>query len=111
MVTPGERAATAVGGGALDPRWMAHASRVLALQAAWHRLEVRGMERVPRGPALLVGNHNGGANPVDGLFLIEWYRQRGMTDPVYVLAHEFFFRRLGLTALAARFGIPRGPRG
>lgn len=103
MVTPVQRSAE----GPHDPRWMARASRVMSLQAAWHRLEVRGVERVPRGPALLVGNHNAGANPVDGLFLIEWYRQRGMTDPVYVLAHEFFFKRLGLTSLLSRFGIIR----
>lgn len=94
-----------------DPRWVARASRVMALQAAWHRLELRGMERVPAGPALLVGNHNGGANPVDGLFLIEWYRQRGMTDPVYVLAHEFFFERMRLTPLLARLGIIRADPG
>ncbi|MDB4932227.1 MAG: putative acyltransferase [Myxococcaceae bacterium] len=90
-----------------DPLWISRASRVMSLQAAWHRLELRGMARVPAGPALLVGNHNGGANPVDGLFLIEWYRQRGMTDPVYVLAHEFFFKHLRLEALLAPFGVIR----
>jgi 1-acyl-sn-glycerol-3-phosphate acyltransferase len=93
--------------GSLDARWIARASRVMSLQAAWHRLALRGMEQVPRGAALLVGNHNGGANPVDGLFLIEWYRRRGMTDPVYVLAHEFFFEHLRLTSLLARFGVIR----
>lgn len=105
MVTQTQRRAVAAGGH--DPRWMEVASRVMSAQAAWHRLELRGMERVPRGAALLVGNHNGGANPVDGLFLIEWYRSRGMTDPVYVLAHEFFFKHLRLTPLLARLGVIR----
>lgn len=95
---------------ALDARWIERASAVMSLQAAWHRLEVHGMERVPRGPALLVGNHNGGANAVDGLFLIEWYRARGMTEPVVVLAHSFFFDQLGLTPLVRRLGIvPANP--
>lgn len=88
-----------------DARWVARASRVMSLQAAWHRLEVRGLDGVAPGAALLVGNHSGGANPVDGLFLIEWYRRRGMTDPVYVLAHEFFFKRLRLTSLLGRLGV------
>ncbi|MCA9516192.1 MAG: hypothetical protein KC635_14715, partial [Myxococcales bacterium] len=32
----------------------------------WHRYEVRGLERVPEGPAILVGNHNGGVSAIDG---------------------------------------------
>lgn len=60
--------------------------------ARYHRLEVRGLERIPEGPALLVGNHNGGLNPVDGLFLVEYYRRYGYDDPVYALAHDVLFR-------------------
>lgn len=94
----------------IDERWVERAGRVMSWQRAWHRLEVRGMERVPRGPALLVGNHNGGANAVDGLFLIDWYRERGMGEPVYVLAHSFFFDQLGLTPLVRKLGIvPANP--
>ncbi len=94
----------------IDARWVELASRVMSAQAAWHRLDVRGMERVPHGAALLVGNHNGGANAVDGLFLIKWYRERGMSEPVYVLAHSFFFDQLGLTPLVRKLGIvPANP--
>ena len=107
MVRPAGPAAADGAARSHDPRWVARASRVMSAQAAWHRLEVRGVAEVAPGAALLVGNHNGGANPVDGLFLIEWYRQRGMTDPVYVLAHEFFFKHLRLTPLLARLGVIR----
>jgi 1-acyl-sn-glycerol-3-phosphate acyltransferase len=111
MAAPAQRDVEVGAGPALDARWMAHAARVMSLQAAWHRLALRGMDEVPRGAALLVGNHNGGANPVDGLFLIEWYRRRGMSDPVYVLAHEFFFKHLRLTPLLARLGVIRAALG
>lgn len=107
MAAPTQREVEEGAGSALDARWMGRAARVMSLQAAWHRLALRGMDEVPPGAALLVGNHNGGANPVDGLFLIEWYRRRGMSDPVYVLAHEFFFKHLRLSPLLARLGVIR----
>lgn len=53
---------------------------------------MRGLERVPEGPALFVGNHNGGLNPVDGLFLIHYYRRFGYERPIYILAHDLLFR-------------------
>ena len=33
----------------------------------WHRAEVSGVENVPKGPALYVGNHNGGMLSMDSL--------------------------------------------
>jgi 1-acyl-sn-glycerol-3-phosphate acyltransferase len=73
--------------------------------ARYHRLEVRDLERIPRGPALLVGNHNGGLNPVDGLFLVHYYRTMGYEAPIYTLAHDILFRFKPLADLLESIGV------
>ena len=80
--------------------------------ARYHRLEVRGLDRIPvDGPALLVGNHNGGLNPVDGLFLIDYYRTCGYDRPVYILAHDILFRVKKMAAVLESVGIIRARKG
>lgn len=80
--------------------------------ARYHRLEVRGLNRIPvDGPALLVGNHNGGLNPVDGLFLIDYYRTCGYQRPVYILAHDILFRVKKMAAVLESVGIIRARKG
>ncbi len=55
----------------------------------WHRSEVRGVERVPNGGVLYVGNHNAGPwTPDSFLFCAEVYRAYGMDGVPYGLAHE-----------------------
>ena len=57
--------------------------------SAWFRLEVRGQDRVPNGPALLVGNHNSGTTFLEALGVgARWYRQRGLDEPWHGLAHD-----------------------
>ena len=73
--------------------------------ARYHRLDVRGLEHIPDGPALLVSNHNGGLSPVDGLFLVPFYGQRGFDSRVYVLAHDVLFRLAPMARYLARHGI------
>lgn len=75
------------------------------LLARYHRLDVRGLEHVPEGPAVLVGNHNGGLNPVDGLFLVHYYRQRGYQEPIYILAHDILFKHPRVAAVLRSVGI------
>ncbi len=80
--------------------------------ARYHRLEVRGLEHIPvDGPALLVGNHNGGLNPVDGLFLIHYYRSCGYDRPIYVLAHDILFRVKKIADVLESVGIIRARKG
>ena len=80
--------------------------------ARYHRLEVRGLENIPvDGPALLVGNHNGGLNPVDGLFLVEYYRRNGYQQPVYILAHDILFRVKKIADMLESVGIIRARKG
>lgn len=66
---------------------------------------------MPEGPALLVANHNGGLNPVDGLFLVEYYRKRGYDRPVYVLAHDILFRVKRIARILESVGVVRARRG
>ncbi len=79
--------------------------------ANYHRLEVRDLARIPRGPALLVGNHNGGLNPVDGLFLVHYYRTCGYDRPIYVLAHDILFRFKPLGDLLESIGVVPAHKG
>jgi 1-acyl-sn-glycerol-3-phosphate acyltransferase len=69
--------------------WMERFSRYFAA-------EVRGLEGLPEGPLLLVGNHSGGAlTPDTSALYVAWYRARGLSDPLMGLAFD------------AMFGIPR----
>ena len=90
---------------AYDPGSVATAVGLFARLARYHRLEVRGLENIPTGSALLVGNHNGGFSPVDGLFLVPYYERHGFEAPVHVLAHDILFRPPGMGRWLARFGI------
>lgn len=80
---------------------------------AWFATEVRGLEHIPDGPALLVGTHNGGLMTPDmwGLMLAGW-RHFGPELPAYGLAHDQVMRfppsgrAMGLLgAVPARPGI------
>jgi 1-acyl-sn-glycerol-3-phosphate acyltransferase len=84
---------------------LASAVRGFDMLARYHRLDVRGLERIPAGPAVLVGNHNGGLNPVDGLFLVHYYRQRGYHEPIYILAHDILFKHPRMAAVLRSVGI------
>jgi 1-acyl-sn-glycerol-3-phosphate acyltransferase len=87
------------------PKALAAAVRGFDFLARYHRLDVRGLEHVPEGPAVLVGNHNGGLNPVDGLFLVHYYRQRGYDEPVYILAHDILFKHPRVADVLRSVGI------
>lgn len=77
----------------LDNRDPAHVDRALHIverfMRFWHRAEVRGVERYPEGPALVVGNHNGGLWTPD-TFLVAGaiYRAHGLDAVPYGIGHE-----------------------
>ncbi|MCA9690830.1 MAG: acyltransferase family protein [Myxococcales bacterium] len=81
------------------------ATRGFAPLARYHRLDVRGLDAIPDGPALLVGNHNGGLNPVDGLWLIHYYRRFGYDRPIYILAHDILFKQPRIAEIIRSVGI------
>jgi 1-acyl-sn-glycerol-3-phosphate acyltransferase len=60
-----------------------------AVCRAWFRLEVDGLERLPDGPALLVGNHNSGTTFVEAMgFGARAIMERGTGDLWAGLAHD-----------------------
>lgn len=55
----------------------------------YHRAEVRGVERVPKGAGLYVGNHNAGPwTPDSFIFCADVYHAHGEDAVPYGLAHE-----------------------
>jgi 1-acyl-sn-glycerol-3-phosphate acyltransferase len=96
---------------AFDPVAARAAARWFAVLGRYHRLEVRGLERLPDGPCVLVGNHNGGLYPGDGLFLVEYYRRFGFERPVFVLTHDAVFAFAPLGRLVRRVGMVRAGGG
>lgn len=71
----------------------------------YHRAEVRGLEHVPDGPALFVGNHNGATLSIDTfLFCTELYRQRGLEHVPHGLAHDLVVDLPVLNHLVCQWG-------
>ena len=71
----------------------------------YFRAEVRGLGRLPRGPAILVANHGGGMGPGDLIFFLSFCTHFGPEQPIYALAHRIFVRIGWLRRLLARFGV------
>ncbi len=58
----------------------------------YHRAEVRGLDSVPPGGALMVANHSGGIFPMDApVFATGFYEKFGYDRPVYTLSHDVIF--------------------
>lgn len=94
----------------VNPEVLRRAVDLFAPLCRYHRLEVRGFDRLPEGPALLVGNHNAGLNPADGLFLVHYYRRYGFNAPIYCLGHDALFSVPGLSSRLADVGVVRARR-
>jgi 1-acyl-sn-glycerol-3-phosphate acyltransferase len=63
--------------------------KISPLVKRYFRTEVRGMEAMPEGPALLVSNHSGGMFTPDPLILgAEFYEKFGYDRPLFTLAHN-----------------------
>lgn len=76
------------------------------LSTLYFRAEVTGMEKVPDGPVLFVGNHNGGSMPLDvPIFLLAFNTYYSVDRPLYALAHAMLTSAPGIGALARRFGV------
>jgi 1-acyl-sn-glycerol-3-phosphate acyltransferase len=71
----------------------------------YHHATVEGLEHVPPGPALAVGNHNGGLMSPDMFALmVAWWHHFGIDAPAYGLMHDMPFRLPGIGALMPRLG-------
>jgi 1-acyl-sn-glycerol-3-phosphate acyltransferase len=90
-----------------QPASIARAVRLLhPVVRRYFRAEVRGLDTIPSGPAVLVGNHSGGALPLaDAFFLMDFVRRRGTEEPVYVLAHSVFTTLAAARTRLGRLGV------
>jgi len=97
---------------ARDPEFIrAHLDQVAFFLEHWHSFELAGLDRLPQGAALVVGNHNGGIMSPDMFALmVAYWRDRGVESPAYGLAHDFVFRIPVLGELLLRAGgLPASP--
>lgn len=87
--------------------WLAEGA--MELGRGLFRLELHGLANIPaRGPAMLVGNHNGGLLPFDGLFTLGAVcEQHGPTRALHPLAHDLIFYDHIAHRFAARAGLLR----
>jgi 1-acyl-sn-glycerol-3-phosphate acyltransferase len=79
----------------------------------YFRLEVRGWNRLPEAPALIVGVHAGGLLPIDAYaFGFAWYRRFGQTRPLHGTAHDALMTAPVLGDYLRRIGtVPASPDG
>jgi len=89
-----------------DPEFIRNSLGALETFASYFNPEVRGLDRLPaQGPFLIVGNHSGGATPPDmPLLMTEWWKQRGVDEPVYGLFHSAFFNIPGVGGAMRKAG-------
>lgn len=78
---------------ARDPSYVAAVLPALKLaMRGYFRSTVTGMEKVPEGGALLVGNHSGGLMPMDvPIIAVAFAEEFGAERPLFCLAHDMLF--------------------
>ena len=72
-----------------DQRIAAVAIPVMGLIERYFRAEVHGLENIPPGKAILVGNHNSGITFLEPILLGRaWHKQNGGPDDLRFLVHD-----------------------
>lgn len=76
-----------------DPAYLALALPGLKLaMRSYFRSSVAGMDKMPEGGALIVGNHSGGLMPMDvPIIAVAFAEEFGAERPLYCLAHDLLF--------------------
>jgi 1-acyl-sn-glycerol-3-phosphate acyltransferase len=80
--------------GKWDPLLMRRVIAALRpIAKVWFRSEVRGLERIPPGGALIVGNHSGGFLAMDiPVLAIDFFDHFGYDRPLLSLGHDLLFK-------------------
>ena len=72
----------------------------------WFRMEVEGWERLPPGPALLIGVNSGAPLPWDAWTVgVQWWRHFGTDRPLHGTAHEALMETPVLGGYLRRMGV------
>ena len=92
----------------IDQELLALIFPITALIRLYFRGEVTGIANIPPGPALLVGNHNGGITFMEPFLLgREWHLRTQGKDDFYYLGHDTLFRLPGFGNLIQKLGAVR----
>ena len=84
---------------------------VHAIARLYFRADVQGLDRVPDGPAMLVGNHNAGITFLEPFMMADmWYRLHGESDPLFFLAHDAMVKIPLLRNVLLKFGCVRASK-
>jgi 1-acyl-sn-glycerol-3-phosphate acyltransferase len=76
-----------------------------AMSSVYFRGEVEGLENIPEGPVLMVGNHSGGTLIADTFVLAQaFYDHFGPERAFHQLAHDLVFALPGMRAMVTRYG-------
>lgn len=77
---------------ACDPEFQRrHAGWITKAVRTWFRADIEGMEHLPDGPFVGVGNHSGGVLIPDTLLWVGTYHTSGRRPPMVTLAHDGMF--------------------
>ena len=88
-----------------DPDFMRRLVAKMEIFTSYFGAEVRGMDRVPKSPVLLIGNHSGGIiTPDTSAVYAAWYRARGFDDPLMGLAFDGIYGVPGWRELMRKIG-------
>ena len=88
-----------------DPDFMRRLVAKMEIFTSYFGAEVRGMDRVPKSPVLLIGNHSGGIiTPDTSAVYAAWYRTRGFDDPLMGLAFDGIYGVPGWRELMRKIG-------
>jgi len=98
---------------ACDPEFQRrHAGWITRTLHTWFRADIQGMENLPEGPFVGVGNHSGAVLIPDTLLWVGTYHTSGRKPPLVTLAHDGMFdaypRRLA--SALAKLGAVRARR-
>ena len=78
---------------------------LLGLLERYFRAEIHGVDNIPQGPALIVGNHNAGITFMEPfLFGKRYHQQRGGQMDIHGLGHDALWKIPGLNNLLMMLG-------
>ncbi|MBN1960547.1 MAG: acyltransferase family protein [Deltaproteobacteria bacterium] len=94
-----------------DPKIVGWIDRILTLLQYYFRTKIFGLENLPQGKALLVGNHNAGITFLEPFFLGNaWYKRTKGRDPIYFLGHDIMVAMPFLGEMLSRLGVVRASK-
>jgi 1-acyl-sn-glycerol-3-phosphate acyltransferase len=89
-----------------------HAPWMTRLLHRWFRADVQGLDALPDGPFVAVGNHSGAVMIPDALVWVGAYHTARRRTPLLILAHDLMFDRYPkpLARALAKLGVVRARR-